>query len=152
RAGADGRGPTRDQLHAGVLEDRLVVARGEAGGVVDRVDGDGEALGGAGVVAVVGRAAAVLQLEGDGGVAVGILGQRVVQRTTGSDRWSGGEQGSVGVVGDLEPQGLPGPVGRAGADGGRPVRDRLGEGVLVDRLVAALGEAGGVVDGGDVDG
>src|SRR5207248_819679 len=48
--------------------------------------------------------------------------------------------------------GLAALVGGAGGDGGGPRVGGLGPGVLVDGLVGALGEAGGVVDGAHGDG
>src|SRR5205085_2689598 len=86
----------------------------------------------------------------DRGQAVGVGGRGVGEDTGGADRGLGREQGVV-VVGDREVQDLAALVGGSGGDGGGPRVGGLGPGVLVDGLVGALGEAGGVVDGADGD-
>src|SRR2546425_909791 len=92
-----------------------------------------------------------MDLHADGGRAVGVGGRRVAGGAVGSHGCLSGEQ-CVVVVGDDEVHRLGRLVGRAGGDGGGPRRHGLGAGVLGNRLVGALGEAGGVVHRSDGDG
>src|SRR5262249_8783651 len=147
RAGRDGGRP-RGGVGAAFFEHGDVAAAGEAGGVVDRGDGDGEGLGGAGVLAAVGRAAGVLGADADGGLPVGVRGGGVGEGAAVVDVGLGGKEGVV-VVGDrVVVEALAALVRRAGAEVGHEVGDGLGAAVFEDRLVRVglEGEAGRVVD------
>src|SRR5581483_8723084 len=152
RAGADARGPTVHRLRPGVFQHGLVRALGEGGRVVHGGDVDGEGLRRTGVGAPVGRAAVVLEGDGDGGGAVGIGHGRVGEVAGAVDGRAGTEQRRVGVVGDVEGQRLAALVSRPRADARGPTIHRLRPGVFQHGLIRALGEGGRVVHGGDVDG
>ena len=145
RTGADGRRPTGHALRTTVFGHALVGALGEARGVVHRVHRDGEDLAGAGVHATVGRTAIIRQGDGNVGAAIGIRRRRVAQVAVGRDGRTRSEQRCVGVAGHVERQVLR--VAVTVTDRRGPAGDALCTGVLVHRLVRALGEARGVVDG-----
>ncbi len=152
--GGAGRDVVREAAHglrARVLVYRRRVSRNvEAWRVVHGVHRDGEALRRTGVGAAVGRAAAVLGPNRDGGLTVGVGRRRVAERPVGRNLGLSREQGLV-VIADYEAHCLGGLIRRTSRDRGRPWADRLRSGVLVDRLVGALGEAWRVVYGVDLD-
>src|SRR5262249_25895072 len=119
------------------------------GGVVDRGDGDREALRGAGVDAAVRRAAVVLEVDGDGGAAEGVGRRGEGERAGRGDGRPGAEEGGIRVAGDVEGDGLARLVG-AGGEGGRP-RLAGGAAVFEPGDVAAAREGRRVVDLGDRD-
>src|SRR5262249_24100285 len=73
------RRPACYRLQPTVLVDRRRVGRRDARRVIHRGDGDDERLRRRGIHAAVGRAAVVLEDDGDGGGAVGVGGRRVRQ-------------------------------------------------------------------------
>ena len=73
RARRDRRGPGVDRLHAGILVDNLVRARGERGPIVDRGDRQRDRCGRRGDLAVIDR-------EGEAVAAVDVGNRRVLHR------------------------------------------------------------------------
>ena len=122
--------------------------RGQAGRrIVDWGNSDGKSLG-RGVDAAVTGAAAILQLHGYGGCAVGIGRTGEGQVAVGIDPRLHAEQGVI-AVGDDNAQGLGRLIGRARNQIGRPVIDGLRTGIFQHGHVAALGKGRGVVDRSD---
>ncbi len=119
------------------------------GWVVDGVDGEGKGLGRRGIYPAMGRAAIVLQGDGDDGLAMEIQGRFEGQVAAGgAHRGLRGKEGVV-VVADQEGEALTRFVGRTGRDGRGPAEDGLGSGVLVHGDVGPGDKARRVVDGLD---
>src|SRR5207248_3153772 len=89
--------------------------------------------------------------DGDRGRAVRVGGGGIGERAVRRDRRLGGEERVV-VVADGEGDALRRLVGWTGGDRRGPVGDGVRTTVFEHALIAALGEAGRVVDGDDGDG
>ena len=139
RAGGDVGGPAVHRLRAASSRTVWFAPLVKEGASLTAVTVIVKRLVGAGVDAAVGGAAVVLDLDGDGGDAVGVGRGRVGQVPA---RHAGCVENSA-LLSLLTTKSNPGPTRWPGpARVGGPAGDRLGAGVLVDRLVGALGEDG----------